>query len=116
MGCIERDGNWACLTDCHHHQNFGDWMYLTFEAKVSGTTQDFRPRIKLVKKWPGHSSQTLELTGALVDGGQLSEDTWTRVVIPMGKYLQINILAISDLRLPCGMLLKKKSIHHFDTD
>lgn len=64
-----------------------DWQYLTFEVKVvniENLSADCVPRIKITKRWPSYSSNSIPLTGAYVDGGVLKDSEFRRVVIPIG--------------------------------
>ena len=101
MDCIEKGSHtdWQCWSTCSPfpNPNFMDWTHLTFEAKVGGTFDEgCQPSISLLKRRPMHSSNRLELTGgSYVDGGNLSDTEWKRVVIPIGTYEELSKKLVS---------------------
>ena len=64
-----------------------DWDYLTFEVKVvnkASLPAECIPRVKITKRWPSYSSNSIPLAGTYVDGGVLTDSEFRRVVIPIG--------------------------------
>mmetsp|Transcript_27096 Transcript_27096/g.44737 ORF Transcript_27096/g.44737 Transcript_27096/m.44737 type:complete len:728 (+) Transcript_27096:7-2190(+) len=83
MDCAAKNSNYQCIATCSPfpNPNFRDWHYLTFEVKLP-REGDCAPSVSLLKRWPMYSSNVITLEGDYVDGGALSQETWTRVVIP----------------------------------
>eukprot|EP00547_Thalassionema_nitzschioides_P004442 CAMPEP_0194200928 /NCGR_PEP_ID=MMETSP0156-20130528/1349_1 /TAXON_ID=33649 /ORGANISM="Thalassionema nitzschioides, Strain L26-B" /LENGTH=1013 /DNA_ID=CAMNT_0038926003 /DNA_START=80 /DNA_END=3118 /DNA_ORIENTATION=+ len=92
IDCMDKGAHtgYKCAATCSPfpNPNFKDWTYLTFEARVSGSFDPLlcKPSIKLLRRWPMDSSQTLELVGDLVEGGSLIGNDWKIVVIPVENF------------------------------
>lgn len=91
MDCKDRGSHtgWQCWATCSPfpNPNFMDWDYLTFEVKVANKASlpaECIPRVKITKRWPSYSSNSIPLAGTYVDGGVLTDSEFRRVVIPIG--------------------------------
>lgn len=56
------------------------WGFLTFDMKVT-RTGSCNGRVKFVKRWPAHNSESVDLTGNYVEA-TADSDGWRRVIIP----------------------------------
>lgn len=88
FGCMGKDASHQCVKTCYPFDgsspDWSDKLYLTFLAKVEGTSPGCKPSVTLTGGgWPRKSSNKIYLEGAYVDAGSLSDSGFGRVVIPL---------------------------------
>ena len=87
FGCQAKDSNWNCIASCFDVQDWSDKLYLTFLAKVEGTSPGCTPSVAVTGGgWPRHSSPKIYLEGSYVDAGTLVSTEFRRVFIPLDDF------------------------------
>eukprot|EP00550_Attheya_septentrionalis_P000654 CAMPEP_0198285446 /NCGR_PEP_ID=MMETSP1449-20131203/4720_1 /TAXON_ID=420275 /ORGANISM="Attheya septentrionalis, Strain CCMP2084" /LENGTH=1026 /DNA_ID=CAMNT_0043982855 /DNA_START=46 /DNA_END=3126 /DNA_ORIENTATION=+ len=103
FGCLQKDASWNCIASCFDNganPTFSTYGYLTFLAKVEGDFSPVgcQPTVGLGKRWPMYASNNIQLNGAYVQHGELSDTEFRQVVIPIQDFATLEWPDLSDVK------------------